>query len=172
MRGLGVVALLVALGVVHGSEDESRSRRINALVAAFVADAAAMPLHWIYNTVELDGILAKENATSEPEFLSKSYAPFYDYPVGEQTPFGEQMLVYLRSLSEEQAFVPEKVAAAYAAYYSDASRKARPFDSYMDLASKQFLGHWNAGRRWPSTGGADAETNAVAPRGHDEGASL
>ena len=30
---------------------------------------------------------------ANPEFLSPSHAPFYDYPVGEFTPFGEQTLV-------------------------------------------------------------------------------
>ena len=28
----------------------TRARRVDAIVAAFVADAAAMPLHWIYDT--------------------------------------------------------------------------------------------------------------------------
>lgn len=154
--------LLVAAAAMALAEDLTRERRINAIVAAFVADAAAMPLHWIYDTVELNAILERENRTETPEFLDKSYAPFYSYPIGEGTPFAEQMLVYLRSLADEGAFDPRAVADSYAEYYSAAASAKRPFTSYMDLASTQFLAHFNAGRRWPHTGGDDAETNAVA----------
>ena len=34
----------------NAETDATRARRIGALMGAFVADAAAMPLHWIYDT--------------------------------------------------------------------------------------------------------------------------
>ncbi|KAH8083974.1 ADP-ribosylglycohydrolase [Aureococcus anophagefferens] len=86
-----------ALDVAAAREDAARSdatraRRVDAIVAAFVADAAAMPLHWIYDTDDLAAILAREHRAATPEFLPESHAPYYAYPPGEQTPFGEQML--------------------------------------------------------------------------------
>ena len=45
--------LVVASAGLAGALDAARAaatraRRVDAIVAAFVADAAAMPLHWIY----------------------------------------------------------------------------------------------------------------------------
>ena len=115
------VALVVAvgcaptcLGLLSDESAARRVRRIDAIVAAFVADAAAMPLHWIYDTDDLAAILAREHRAETPEFLPESHAPYYAYPPGEQTPFGEQMLVYLRALADSGgAFDAAATADAY-----------------------------------------------------------
>ena len=164
------VALVVAvgcaptcLGLLSDESAARRVRRIDAIVAAFVADAAAMPLHWIYDTDDLDAILVEANRTERPEFLSPSRAPYYSYPTGEFTPFGEQMLVYLRALADSGgSFDADATAAAYADYYSAAAVASRPFESYVDRATTEFLVNYGAGRRPPFCGGDDAETNAVA----------
>ena len=45
-----VVACAGLAGALDAARaDETRARRVDAIVAAFVADAAAMPLHWIYD---------------------------------------------------------------------------------------------------------------------------
>ena len=64
-------------------------------MGGLTADAAAMPLHWIYDTASIDSILAAAGRTSTPEFLRPSHAPFYDYPVGSGTPFAEVSLASL-----------------------------------------------------------------------------
>ena len=91
----------------------TRARRVAAFVAAFVADAAAMPLHWIYDTDAIASILADAGREDRPEFLPTSHAPFYDYPVGRGTPFGEQMIVYARSLAAKQKVDAHAIADAY-----------------------------------------------------------
>ena len=91
----------------------TRARRVAAFVAAFVADAAAMPLHWIYDTDAIASILADAGRADRPEFLPTSHAPFYDYPVGRGTPFGEQMIVYARSLAAKQKVDADAIADAY-----------------------------------------------------------
>ena len=86
----------------------TRARRVAALMGAFVADAAAMPLHWIYDTDEIVSILANSNRTAQPEFFpTNKYCVFYDYPVGQFTPFGEQMAVYTHSLAVEGKVDPQ-----------------------------------------------------------------
>ena len=50
----------------------------------------------------------------------------------------------------------------YALYYSPAASAARPFVSYVDNATKGFLGNYRSGKRFPHTGAGDTETNAVA----------
>ncbi|KAH8066113.1 ADP-ribosylglycohydrolase [Aureococcus anophagefferens] len=153
-----------ALDVAAAREDAARSdatraRRVDAIVAAFVADAAAMPLHWIYDTDDLAAILARERRAETPEFLPESHAPYYAYPPGEQTPFGSRCSSTRRGLG---GTFDARDGDAYAAYYGPAARAARPFESYVDTATREFLANYAAGRRYPRAGGEDAETNAVA----------
>ena len=70
-----LVLILASRGSsIPADPDPTIARRINALVAAFVADAAAMPLHWIYDTDAIAHILAASN-TSDPAFFPVSHAP-------------------------------------------------------------------------------------------------
>ena len=142
----------------------TRARRVAALSAAFVADAAAMPLHWIYDTSLISDILARSSPprTADPEFLPISYVQYYDYAPGQFTPFGEQMFIYADALARAQSVDPQAIADAYTAYYSLPANATRPFVSYIDNATRGFLGNVRAGRRWPHTGAGDTETNAVA----------
>lgn len=52
------------------------SRAKNAVIGSFAADAAAMPLHWIYDHSKINAILG-EHITA-PEFFGKPSCPFYD----------------------------------------------------------------------------------------------
>lgn len=55
----------------------------------------------IYDTNAIAEILARAGRTDAPEFLPQSHAPFYKYPTGSQTPFGEQA-----SLTTQQRKLP------------------------------------------------------------------
>ena len=164
-----LVSLHISLAACSGDHvrsnadtDPTRPRRIAALMAAFVADAAAMPLHWIYDTDAIASILEASHATSHCEFLPVSHAPFYDYPVGEFTPFGEQMAVYTHALAAAQQVDPQGIADAYNAYYTSPINETRKYVSYVDNATKGLLHNVANGKKWPHTGAGDTETNAVA----------
>ncbi len=51
MQALLCALLVVCVGVVSVAGQTVEDRAVAAIVGAFVADAAAMPLHWIYNVV-------------------------------------------------------------------------------------------------------------------------
>lgn len=70
-----------------------------------------------------------------PEFLTPSHAPFYDYPVGEGTPFAEQTLIYATSMARAGRVDPVAIADAYTAYYSAPANTSRPYRSYYDNAT-------------------------------------
>lgn len=72
-------------------------RAIGAIIGSAVADAAAQPLHWVYDLQKLKGILAKD---PNPEFHSESANPFYRRQTGQQSCYGDQAFVLLESLSE------------------------------------------------------------------------
>ncbi|KAI1891433.1 hypothetical protein AGOR_G00143770 [Albula goreensis] len=73
-------------------------RIVGAIVGAAVADAAAQPLHWIYDPQKLNDILSE--VEPYPEFRPQSANPFYRRDTGQQTCYGDQAYVLLESLCE------------------------------------------------------------------------
>jgi hypothetical protein len=56
-----------------------KSRAKAAILGGFVADAATMPLHWIYDVEKIKELVGDKN----PEFFSPPSCPFYTYELGE-----------------------------------------------------------------------------------------
>uniref|UniRef100_A0A8C7PXC6 Selenoprotein J n=1 Tax=Oncorhynchus mykiss TaxID=8022 RepID=A0A8C7PXC6_ONCMY len=73
-------------------------RAMGAIIGAAVADAAAQPMHWIYNPERLKEVLSDLEPC--PEFRPQSANPFYRRETGEQTCYGDQAYVLLESLSQ------------------------------------------------------------------------
>ncbi|KAJ4925261.1 hypothetical protein JOQ06_017996 [Pogonophryne albipinna] len=73
-------------------------RAIGAIIGAAVADAAAQPMHWIYNPDTLKEVLSDLEPC--PEFRPQTANPFYRRTTGEQTCYGDQAYVLLESLSQ------------------------------------------------------------------------
>jgi len=73
-------------------------RRAGAVLGSFVADAASMGLHWIYDT----GRISKMVGDKQPEFFSPPACPFYKYSSGEQSPYGDEELFLLRSVVDAE----------------------------------------------------------------------
>ncbi len=76
----------------------------NCILGAFVADAATLGLHWLYDQERILSI-----ASDKPEFRqptktdfdgTKGYFAHPDKLAGDQSQYGEQMLVMLRSLAD------------------------------------------------------------------------
>lgn len=64
------------------------------MLGAFVADAATMSLHWIYDPSELKAIVKESD---HPEFFDPPHSPFYKYPLGSLSPYGDEALALLTS---------------------------------------------------------------------------
>ena len=56
--------------------------------------SSAQPIHWVYK----DEDLAKAVEGVNPEFLPKSVNPFYTQTTGQQSPYGDLLIVMLESL--------------------------------------------------------------------------
>ncbi|RVE61636.1 hypothetical protein OJAV_G00172410 [Oryzias javanicus] len=93
---LQTTALFVLHSAVIKMASAVADRAIGAIVGSAVADAAAQPLHWVYDLQKLKGILAQD---SNPEFRSESANPFYRRKMGEQSCYGDQAYVLLENLS-------------------------------------------------------------------------
>ncbi|KAL1280157.1 hypothetical protein QQF64_014757 [Cirrhinus molitorella] len=72
-------------------------RAIGAIIGSAIADAAAQPLHWVYDLQKLSVLLSQ---SPEPEFRPESANPFYRRNTGQQSCYGDQAFVLLESLSE------------------------------------------------------------------------
>ncbi|XP_060078009.1 crystallin J1A-like [Ylistrum balloti] len=136
-------------------------RRTAAVLGAVVADAAAQPLHWIYDKNKLDNLIGE---TEDITFWEPSANPFYCIPTGRQSGYGDQAYVILKSLVENKGldiqslknatytfFGPESdyehvVNAAYKDK-SDAVKKTFPIKGpWRHFSIKEFLANHKAGK--------------------------
>lgn len=58
-----------------------------AIAGAALADAASMPLHWIYDVPKLTALVGDK----DPAFFDPPSCPFYAYDAGRNTPYGDQV---------------------------------------------------------------------------------
>ena len=83
------------------------------VLGAFVADAAGMSLHWIYD----QGQILRLVGSGSPFFFSPPSCPFYTYSLGSGTPYGQQTQVTLTVGANSGSFDPATYEAAYYALY-------------------------------------------------------
>lgn len=140
-------------------EDRARA----AVVGAFVADAAAMPFHWIYSQSQITRTVGPG---STPEFYPTPQCQWYSYRTGDLSPFGQQGLVYLRTLAasthDTLSFVdPVEIADAYYAYYSSDGPCASSSVCYHDTCTRGFVANMRSGQTWPRCGANDDQDEAI-----------
>lgn len=82
-----------------------QDRAVGAVLGSFVADAAAVPLHWIYNQEKLDSILAGYGGC---EFLDKNHCPFYNIATGSFSCYGDQAYCILEAMNEGDGYDEKK----------------------------------------------------------------
>lgn len=58
-----------------------------AIAGGALADAASMPLHWIYDVPKLTELIGD----ADPAFFDPPSCPFYAYDAGRNTPYGDQV---------------------------------------------------------------------------------
>jgi ADP-ribosylglycohydrolase len=119
---------------------DKTTRAKHLLYGAFVADAAAMGVHWLYDQDRIKSI-----APSQPEFLppeAKNYdgVPGYfaheNRTVGDQSQYGYQALAMLRSLQATQG---QFQSQHYARVFQQLFGYGGEYVGYIDNATKQTL---------------------------------
>lgn len=70
---------------------------MGAILGCLVADAAAQPLHWIYDVPKINEII--ERSGNQPEFHFPSHNPYYCIETGKSSCYGDQCFVLLESLA-------------------------------------------------------------------------
>ena len=75
-----------------------RARMHAAVIGGLVADAATMPLHWIYDPAKIEALL--QGNTAQPEFFQTPSSPFYHYETGELSPYGAEVEILLQAVAK------------------------------------------------------------------------
>lgn len=85
---------------------EVEQRKVAAMVGACVGDAAARPMHWVYDMSALNSYLKNDGTgtdrTKNPEFFPENRSPFYSLPTGENSCYWDISGAVLDSLGKNQ----------------------------------------------------------------------
>ena len=87
------------------------------------------------------------------EFYKPPHSPFFSYPSGRPSPYGEQTKILLSSLSHHHGLNPHTYAHTLAQTYG------KGWDGYRDASIKGFLRRWYVGERPPMCGAEDWQAN-------------
>lgn len=104
------------------------ARKVAAIVGACVADAAAMPLHWIYKENVMKSLTANKE---EIEFRVPSANPFYRLETGKNTCYSDQAYVMLKSLVESKGLdIAHQIDANYRFFGPDSEYESKENSAY------------------------------------------
>ncbi len=119
---------------------------------AFVADAASMGTHWIYNPKD---VLDKVTSVQEPEFRNPPAPSFYSstefpnhYEMGMLSPFGEQLLFVTQYVATTPMIDGPSMSTEMLEW-------ATTFGGRVDHAMTAFVEHMEAGKVYPECGADD-----------------
>jgi ADP-ribosylglycohydrolase len=104
------------------------------VVASFAADALALGAHWIYDVSQIDARFGRMTDFQKP--TPPTYHPAKER--GEQTHYGDQALVLLRSVAACGGFEEDHFGRSWREFF-------RTYNGYFDGATKQTLKNMEAG---------------------------
>lgn len=159
MRLSVILSVVLAAGAEYAllPEPEIKERALAAIMAAFVADAAAMPLHWIYDTSQI----ARMVGNNPPEFYNPPSCPFYNYKPTWSSPYGQQTVSHVAVGAANRSFPPTAIEASYYSRWGPGSIAVQE-KWYKDASTKEFLENEARGQHWPQCGGNDNQDDALA----------
>jgi hypothetical protein len=148
-------------------------RIVAAIRGAFVADAASMGTHWMYDPKEVKQVLS--SSLDAPEFKDPPTLQFYSaaefpghYQVGMLSPFGEQLMFvteYIATSMSQKASKSvqhNKEPVSGAAMSHAMVQWATTFGGRCDHATTVFLDHMkqeDKSGQWPNCGADDDQGN-------------
>lgn len=117
---------------------------------AFVGDALALGAHWVYDTNEIDLKLGSTD---------RFRAPIASYhkgkQAGDQTHYGDQMMLLLASVAAHDRFDPSRFATEWGQFLSS-------YGGYVDQASRATRDNLAAGKAFPQCGSSSDDLGGAA----------
>lgn len=121
------------------------------LLASFAADSLAMPVHWIYDTDEIERRFGRVEDLLQPP--DKSYHAVRK--AGEVTHYGDQMMLLLESVAACSGFDLEHFGRSWREMFVS-------YDGYFDHATKTTLKNFADGRGVGDAGSSSADLAGAA----------
>eukprot|EP01035_Chromulina_nebulosa_P026159 gene26159-34210_t len=117
-----------------------RTDASNMVICSLVADAATMGLHWIYNAQD---ILEKVSSgpTGKAAFFQPPSCPFYQYETGRLSPYGDEIIPFLRSFTLDKGIVKSSAASVSYEFF-------RTYTGRLNHVTKAFVENRDAGKPW------------------------
>ncbi len=129
-----------------------KQRIENAIIAAFIADALSLGVHWVYETSDIEQKYGRLQ-----EMVPPVLAPYHEgKEKGEFTHYGDQMLVLLESVKKKASFDLNDFSESWQALFAS-------YSGYIDHATKVTLEHFDAGKT-PGDSGSQSTDLAGAVR--------
>ena len=138
-----------------------KDRIIAAIRGAFIADAASMGVHWIYDPMQVTKTLGSQANIMKPEFQPNPPNPSYyssdefpgHYQYGQLSPYGEQLLFVTHYVSQTETVEGMSMSNAMLEW-------SETFGGRPDHALTQFVENMKSGdtqRQWPDCGADDSQ---------------
>ena len=112
---------------------------LHVFLGATVADAAARPLHWVYNQKKLlTYIKGKQDFT----FLKKNKSPFYNIKTGKVSGYNEVGQVRFKTLVESHQNIEERFNGKKVVTFIRKFKKFYPAEDYhQDYYQENFMNY-------------------------------
>jgi ADP-ribosylglycohydrolase len=123
---------------------------MHGVVGSFVADAATMGLHWIYDPLEIQRLVE----TSDPAFFEPPSSPYYQYRSGELSPYGAEALGVIHSLGSKADVSGQELTSDFVDFM-------KKYKGYKNKASRFLIENFDAGKKFPESGADDGQANAL-----------
>lgn len=145
----------------HKSEKTIRERAKAAVLASFVADAATMGLHWIYNVGQLQDLLKRKQVGGskvfDGEFFEPPSCPFYKYPTGKLSPYGFEAKAVLESIATVGCVDGEQMTQ----HLYDAFKQYSQGGGYLNSPSRELIASIDSGNKYPDAGAFDDQAQGM-----------
>lgn len=115
----------------------------NSIVASIFADALSLPVHWIYDQAEIAGRHPEVKKLESPE--KNPY--HFNMQLGDNTHYGDQAVLLIQSISENQDFDLSKFKTEWENFVST-------YSGYIDKATKATVADMENGSDSHDLGGA------------------
>jgi ADP-ribosylglycohydrolase len=126
---------------------------MGAVVGSFVADAATMGLHWIYDPLEIQR-LVETRPSNDPAFFIPPSSPYYQYESGELSPYGAESFAVLQVLAEKANISGQDLTSGFVT-------RMKQYAGYRNKATRFLIENVDAGLQFPEAGADDEQANAL-----------
>ncbi|EFN53530.1 hypothetical protein CHLNCDRAFT_136632 [Chlorella variabilis] len=133
---------------------QAKTRARAAVLGAFVADAATTPLHWIYDLEKVKALLESKSKLAQPEFYPEPSCPFYTYPVGALSPYGDEAYAVLQYGAAHADFDGPGLAQHLVSFF-------KSYTGRLNGTAKHLVEKWEAGERFPAAAADDSQAHAI-----------